>query len=344
VNRIIDNAPAHRIHQREIADLAGVSISTVSRVLNNVAGISGEAQQRVLAAANTLGYPLHLPELEGKLDQVMLLGSMGLYGPGTDPFYAGVVEGIEAECRRKGISLSFGMFQPGLGGARVLEGIKQQRTGLILIAVDDVKFIEQALHDELAVITVNADHPDVLLDQILPDNRFASERAVRYLIEHGHRRILHLTFPGRLTIQRRHAGYRAALEAADIPYDPSLVIHTPMNVAPGYEAVKTYVAQHGHDFTAIFCANDFTAIGAMSALHELGLHVPDDVSMIGYDDIPVAALLSPPLTTMRIDRQELGTLAVRRLLERAAEPTRTPVRIEVAGKLVERQSVAHVEQ
>ncbi len=106
--------------------------------------------------------------------------------------------------------------------------------------------------------------------------------------------------------------------------------------------MRARLARGAPDFTALFCMNDICAIGVLRAVREAGLRVPDDLSMIGFDDIPMVAYTDPPLTTIRVARQELGLLGLQRLLDRAATPDLTPIRVEVACQLIERQSVAAV--
>ena len=336
--------PIPRGRQREIAARAGVSVSTVSRVLNNVAGISEELQQRVRAAARDLGYVLNGAQPQGQLRSVALVSSLGSFEPRSSPFYMSVVAGIEAECRRLGIDLSYIPFEPSMSGAAfILDKVQQPSgAGLLLLAIDDRSLVEQLLATGLPICLVNAEHPDLRVDTFLPDNWFAPYRAVRYLIEHGHRRILHFTSLSRPTIQRRHQAYRAALEDAGIVYDPALVVTSTTHEPSVYKAMRAFLDSHPRDFTAIFCSTDTTAIGVVHALQEAGLRVPEDVSVVGFDDIPLAALISPPLTTVRIEREELGAIAVRRLIERAAAPELTPIRVELACRLIQRQSVASI--
>ena len=165
---------------------------------------------------------------------------------------------------------------------------------------------------------------------------------MRYLIDNGHKRILHITQSKRRTIQRRAEAYQTALAEASISYDPQLVFEVEINAEETYKAMIHRLAHEDIDFTAVFCANDLAAMGFMRAAQEVGLRIPQDVSVIGFDDIAPAAFLSPPLTTIRIETQELATLALHRLIDRAAQPNLTPIRVSLACHLIERRSVAHL--
>ncbi len=336
-------AAARRIQQREIAARAGVSVSTVSRVLNNVAGISETVQQRVLAAAAELGYERNEAKPATRIQNVSLLTSLPL-APSLDPFHADLLSGVELACGREGLHLNYATFVNGSSNAEmVLERLRQNPVdGLLLLSIDDPALIEQIRAMGRPTVMINVDRRELPLDTFLPDNRQGALLAMRHLIAHGHQRILHITWSERRTIQRRSEAYQAALAEAGIPYDPQLVVEVQINAEATYLEMKRRLARGETDFTAAFCANDLSAMGFMRAAQEAGLRIPQDVSVIGFDDIATVAFLSPPLTTMRIESAELAALAVRRLLDRAAAPSLTPIRVSLSCRLIERQSVARL--
>lgn len=311
-------------------------------MVNNVGGISEALQQRVIQAAAELGFALEPVRPKLKLRHVSLFTMLAQ--PTIDPFYAGVLSGVEAECRRHGLHLSYAVVEPGpSSSAMVFDKVKQNNIdGLILLAVDDRALAEHVLAQGLTCVLINAEHPGLPLDTMLPDNEGGVRQAVQYLLDRGHRRILHLTSTDRPTIRRRLRHYRMALEENDVPPDPALVVNMPMFPEGAYTAMQAFLTANPPDFTAIFCVNDNMAIGVMRALQEAGRRIPQDVSIVGFDDVPMAAFLSPPLTTVRIEREELGALAVRRLIDRAAMPNQTAFRLELATRLIERQSVAAI--
>jgi LacI family transcriptional regulator len=333
-------AGGRRVQQREIAELAGVSVSTVSRVLSNAAGISEAVQQRVLAAAAKLGYRRNPTRPAGRLQNVSLLTNLALPS-GLDPFHADVLSGVELACSHEGLHLSYATVGGASSEELVLDRLRQQRVdGLLLLSIDDPALIESVRALNAPTVMINVDQRELPIDTILPDNRLGGLLAVRHLIAHGHRRILHVTASQRRTIRRRTEAYQAALAEAGIPYDPQLVLETPINAEAVYEAVRRYLAQGTTHFTAVFCANDLAAMGLMRAAQEAGLRIPQDISVVGFDDIAAAAFLSPPLTTVRIEAVELAKLAVRRLIDRAETPDLTPIRVSLACSLIERKSVA----
>lgn len=336
-----------RVQQREIAERAGVSVSTVSRVLNQLEGVSDEVRQRVLAAAAELGGGLYALAAARTLQHVLLVRPWPQIPLAT--FYADILDGVEAACRDLNARLSYAAVDLDSRGRAHLRDTVQKSgvEGLILVAVDDPALLEEALAFDLPVVVINAWHPALPVDLFLPDNHIGPRLAVRHLIEHGHHRILHVTSLQRPTIRHRCESYRAALEEAGIPYDPALVfdMHDRINmmtVEDAYGQMQRFLHESPPDFTAAFCGNDSTAIGVMRALQEAGRRIPQDVSIVGYDDVPMAPFLSPPLTTVRIEREELGMLAVQRLAQRVANPALTPIRVELATRLISRESVAMI--
>jgi DNA-binding LacI/PurR family transcriptional regulator len=333
---------ARHVSQRDIAKQAGVSTSTVSRVLNNVEGISDELREHVLKVAAEWGY--HTPTTPGKLQQLHLFTISFAARTTLHTFHTSILDGIASACRENNILLSYSVMEPGAADRAAI--LAQAREGpgvsILLMSVDDRTLIEGLLALKVPVALINAEYRDLPIDTFLPDNFTSGLLATRQLIQHGHRRIMHMTEPAskrRDTLQQRLNGYLAALEEANIPYDSALVLESPLRVDDAHQAMRTWLANHRLAFSAAFCANDASAIGVMRALQEAGKQVPADVSLIGYDDVPAASLLTPSLTTFHIDCEEMGELAVQRMIYRALKPHAAPIRVEIASRLVLRQSV-----
>jgi DNA-binding LacI/PurR family transcriptional regulator len=331
-----------RLPQREIAAAAGVSISTVSRVLNHSDTISPDIRERVLVAARDLGYPLETK----KLENIVLFRSPTVISAVAGQFEAGIIAGVEAECHEHGMRLMLINIESDPDTYKfVLDTIKHNNSdGFIFLSQDDHTFLEEARALSHRIVLINTDDKELAIDTIIPAYAAGASSAVRYLIQRGHRNILHIASFLRPTVKQRYTTYRATLEEAGIAYDPGLVLllDGTLQVEVAYEKMKTFLAGPHPPFTAIFCVNDATAIGVMRVLQEAGLSVPQDVSLMGFDDIGFVAFLNPPLTTIRVECAELGKLAVRRLLERVGEPDLPPVRIELGCRLIERQSVASI--
>lgn len=338
---------ARHVSQRDIARHAGVSTSTVSRVLNHVDGISDELRGHVLRAAAELGY--HNPTTPGKLEQLHLLTISFAARTTLHTFHTSILDGVAEECRQNGIQLSYSVVEQSAADrvAVLAQARERPGTSILLMSVDDRALIEELLLLKVPVALINAEQRDLPIDTFLPDNFTSGLLATRHLLEHGHRRILHVNEPAskrRGTLQQRLNGYRVALEEAGLVYDPALVLESPLRVDDAHQAMRTWLAARRPAFSAAFCANDASAIGVMRALQEVGKQVPADISVIGYDDVPAASLLTPALTTFNIDCEEMGQLAVQRMIYRALKPEAAPIRVEIASRLVLRQSVAQYQQ
>ncbi|MEP7285010.1 MAG: LacI family DNA-binding transcriptional regulator [Chloroflexota bacterium] len=332
-----------RVYLREIAKRAGVSVSTVSRVLSNAGGISEGVQEHVITVAAELGYKKNEEKEANQLRSVTLLTSLHL-GTSIDPFHADVLNGVELVCGEIGVHLSYATLNNSAAtDLKILNRLQNNQVdGLLLLSLDDSDLIEQLRSLNIPSVMINIDSPDLTEDTFLPDNYWGAHLAMRHLIDNGHKHILHITQSKRRTIQRRTEAYKAVLVEAGIRYDPKLIVECEINPEETYKAMMKRFAHAELDFTAVFCANDLSAMGLMRAAQDSGLSIPQDISVIGFDDVASAAFLSPPLTTIRIETKELAALAVRRLIDRAMTADLTPIRVLLSCKLVERRSVARL--
>jgi DNA-binding LacI/PurR family transcriptional regulator len=338
------NQAGRRLPLSVIAVRAGVSTSTVSRVLNNKAdSISDELQQRVLAAVSELNP--NNPAIKKSLDHVGLFSDR-LVDPSIEPFHFGIMAGIQAECQRLGIHFSFTLLKPEAETLGFIQDkVKQTNIdGLIFMAVDNREFLERIAQLDVPCVLVNSRHLGLAVDSFLPDNFTGAAMAVRYLIKNGHKHIIHLSDMRRETIRMRHLAYRTTLEESGLEYDPALVVRTTdVGASEAYDAMKKFLANYPPEFSAIFCANDFSAIGAMKALREAGLNIPNDVSIVGFDDIAIAEFTDPPLTTVRVEREAIGAKALQGLVDRAANPDQLSYCLEMSCGLIVRDSVVKVQ-
>jgi DNA-binding LacI/PurR family transcriptional regulator len=190
------------------------------------------------------------------------------------------------------------------------------------------------------VVLLNCDDPDMQLSSVTPCNRSAARLATSYLIGHGHRRILFLMRPGRRTIERRREGWQDALFAHGVATSDGLLLPVEDWVPElATRAIMERVRQRGLDFTAVLAAGDSLAAGAMVGLQQLGYSVPGDVSVMGIDDLPQAAFLTPPLTCMHVPKREIGMVGLDLLRDELSGPPMPARRVELACRVVERQSV-----
>ncbi|WP_252321275.1 MULTISPECIES: LacI family DNA-binding transcriptional regulator [Symbiopectobacterium] len=188
---------------------------------------------------------------------------------------------------------------------------------------------------------MNSEDSLMRLSSVMPCNRSATRMAADYLVSHGHRDILFLTHPGRRTIEQRHEGWQESMRYFQLPCSEQQVISvTDWLPELAEQAVVSWFREKKRTYTAILCANDSLALGAISGLQRLGLDVPGDISVVGMNDLPQAEFASPPLTTVHLPVQEIGVIALELLQDIIVGNVTIPRRIELACAMVERQSVA----
>jgi LacI family transcriptional regulator len=324
----------------DVAREAGVSDATVSRVLSGYEYVKESTRHRVLEAVDRLGYVANLQarSLAGGRTQII-----GLVVPNLDINYVGlIVRGIDQELDRANYDLMLYTThrhrnKESIYVSAIANGLTE---GLLLL----VPLLPTAYLDALR----ERNFPYVLIDQadkteksnvVDATNWQGAYEATRYLHELGHERIAIIT--GLLEIRSavdRLAGYKAALTECTIPVRDELIIEGDFRQQTGYETTKSLLQSVDSPPTAIFASNDLSAFGAMDAARECGLRIPDDISIIGFDDIPQASLVYPKLTTVRQPLEQMGQVAVRMLLERIEDRSRPPQRVTLATQLVVRDS------
>lgn len=306
----------HRATIADVARAAGVSQQTVSRALNNKGEISPETRARILEIIEQLGYRPSTIARSLVTQRTMILG---LVVPDiANPFFSEVVRGAEDAAQDAGYSLLLGntIEDPGREES-VLHTLEAQRVdGIILCSsrLPDDKLVALAARQP-AVVLVNRRLSDHLLRSVSVDDEAGAQTAVRHLLAAGRRTIACLAGPASSHSGRdREAGYRRSLVEAGMFVDPALVL----NCAPfrdGGRAAAEVLLSRCPTLDAILCYNDLVAVGALQACADLGRHVPRDVAVVGCDDIMLAALVNPSLTTLRSEKRKLGATAVHLLLE-----------------------------
>jgi DNA-binding LacI/PurR family transcriptional regulator len=350
---------ADSITARDVARLADVSAGTVSRVFNNYNNVSEEIRQRVLKAAADLGYPGPYRQSTNHQNTTRILKEVGfLYSssieetPATlDPYWAPIFHGVETESRHSNIKIIYRtvtdirhnlqqltrtLYEMRLGGALLVGQFEAdainaiQATGTPVVLVDN--YVEEMAQ---------------MVDVVLADNFQGARLAMDHLFEQGHRHIAFIAGPATPGIRpfykiyatyQRWASYCMSFLDRGLTVDPILVEPGNLTLEGGYQACQRLLAQRA-DFSAIFCADDITAIGAMKALREAGRSIPEEVSIIGFDDIDTGRHVTPALSTIRVNAEDLGATALRTLISRVANPSLPCVTIQLNAELVQRASV-----
>lgn len=320
----------------EVARLAGVSIATASRVVSAADyPVSAATRERVLDAAQALDY---VPNALARGLQKSVVRVVGVIVHDiTDPYFAEIVRGVEDAAADDGyLVVTCSTERHAERETSYVRLLRSMRAAAVIFAGSGVD--DPALNEELAkhVAALRASGTAVVHlsphalgpPEISVDNAGGIAAVVDALVELGHRQIAFLAGPASLYVAReRLAGYRRGLRAAGITFDERLVVTTGFAAEDGAQAVDELL-DGGAEFTAIICANDLLALGALQRLHELGIAVPGQVSVAGFDDISVAAMTAPSLTTVRLPLREMGRLgfeyAERALRSLTPEPRRVP--------------------
>lgn len=306
----------------DIADRANVSTATVSRVFNDESGVAPDTKEKVLEAAQALDYRPHasaqsLARQKTKLIAV-LVPVLAQY------FYMGVLRGVQDALAGSDFDLLvYAPSHPGEIGKHLRQATQRGRSdGLLFLSTRVTSDIASHLESTpQEVVLVDTDHPD--FESIAVDNEEGGYRATRHLIERGYRRIAHITAdePEPPPAEKRREGYERAIAEAD---------RTPIVVRGekepfafeqrgGYQAMSELLTQEPLP-DAVFCSSDMLALGAQQALDEAGYRVPDDVALVGFDDVDVSAHVG--LTTIRQPLRDFGKIGIEKLLRRIEDPRR----------------------
>jgi len=337
-----------RVTVAAIAKEAGVSISTVSLALRGKGSIPADTRARIHEIAREMGYTPknnlrltrnHMPSNFGMVIRTLPEDSQ------ENPFYPVVQAGIESACRQNQINLTYASL-PVDGDSRILEIprilIEDQVDGLLAVGLN-LNQSNAQIFDRLAlpIVLVDAYGPSGKYDAVVTDNHHGIIDAMNYLIGKGHR---HIAFTGSHdnafpSIYERRMAYLQALH--DHGISNSYLLDCELSREQVHDLVYEYF-NHATPVTALLCANDFTALGALKAFRELGLSVPNDISLMGFDDDLLAPHITPGLTTMQIDKIGMGRLAVSLLINRVDRPESAQVTGIIRPRLIERESVAAV--
>ncbi len=308
---------AGRVTISDVAREAGVSLMTVSRVANNKGEISPATRQRVHDVIERLGYR---PSGIARGLATQRTGTLGLVVPDmANPFFSDVARGTEDRARAAGYNIFVcNTDESPQREVAALDSLEEKR-------VDGIVLCSSRLHDDglraaldhhPAAVLINRRLEVYHVDTVLLADRAGAGTAIQHLLRSGHKAVGFLAGPlTSYSSQQRTRGYREALATAGVVFNPDWVCPCSYEVESGRDAARAMLSDHP-ELTAIFCYNDLVAVGALQACADLGRRVPDDLALVGFDDIPLAALVAPPLTTCHVPRYDLGDQAMRLLLKR----------------------------
>lgn len=328
---------------KDIAKAAGVSVAAVSKVLNNRGGVGDATRQRILSTIDDLGY-------NGRAGRDASVGAATILTleqyVTNDAFYGEILESIKAASLRAGLDIGISVYRT---ATDMREAVQQGSVDgpVMLMGVDQPDIVDSVIAHKLSGVIVNGMDRTMQLTSVSPDYHFGAALATQHLLSLGHRHILHVTHPYRESIRRRIDGFRNALEEAGIDFDPErhlVDLGSPQNISLAARDIVLKRLQDGDIPTAMFCMNDMVALGAMQAAQSMGLSVPDDISIVGFDGLALGEYATPPLTSVQTNRASLGEIGVSLLVERITRPAAAIQRVTTGGNLVVRRSTAPAPQ
>jgi LacI family transcriptional regulator len=324
----------------DVAARAGVSVATVSRALSGDGGqVSAAVLERVQAAAEELGY------YPNNLARNMRSGTSRIFGlvisDISNPFFTAVARGAEDAAQRHGYSLILSNTDENPEREAAALGVMTaERVAGIIIATtnENGEALRRSVAMGTAIVAVDRRIQGLAADSVAVDNEGAAHEAVSHLIRLGHQRIAFAGGPPDVhTSRERLRGYERAHRDARLEIDPALVTQGTFREVSGLSLTRGLL-DLPEPPTAIFSVNNLTTIGVLRALREAGCQIPDEISVLGFDDIPTAELLHPPLTVIRQPTYRMGFRAVELLLGRISEPNAPVQEVMLTGNLVVRGS------
>ncbi len=324
---------------KEVAVEAGVSTATVSRVLAGLNGVADQARDRVTRAVAKLNYH------PNRLARGLRLGHRKVIGviiPDLqNPFFTGVVHGAEAELYRAGYTLllghSDGLAEREQEQLRVLRG--EGVAGLVFIPGNRPGANYESIRTwEIPVVAVDRSPGELEVDLVCSTNREGMRQAVNHLLSLGHKEIALLNGPEGINVtQERLGGYQDALRSAGKAVRESFIIHSDFRQEGGYGAMARFL-DLPRPPRAVVVANNLMTLGALQAIHERGIRIPEELAVVCFDDMPWATSLRPPLTAVAQPTEELGRTAAQLLLERLKDPKRLVRQVVLPTRLIVRAS------
>ncbi len=330
-----------RVNQSEIAKASGVSISTVSRVLSRAPGISEPVREKVMSIAREMGYKVQLPGMVRgtELSRVVLFVGPLRTPTGLSLVYNSILAGIRNTAESSGIAVTFAL-QDGEGNLPK-HILSEPGAGFLFLGIDPEPAVLRAIRARnVPIVLVNGIDPDMIVDAVSPANFSGGRLAAWHLAEKGHHKIVQLTHEQRWTLRRRSEGFAFGLRefacGADTAVKTVELDH--LDEDSVFRTAKQWLRHLEEGYSAIFCGNDLVGLATLQALKAHGYSVPRDIAVVGFDDLPVAEMSDPALTTVNIDWEAIGAEAMRLATQRQADFDAPPRQIQLGARLVVRRS------
>lgn len=328
-----------KVSIKAISERTGFSPATVSNALNHKKGVNADTASEIFRVAKEMGY---INENRIRKIKIVVFKHSGMIVEDS-PFFSLVIDGIEKGCRETGMEMVLCNLNHGD------EDYEKQVDWLIHDHSSAVIFLGTELMEEDVALFKNVTCPFLMLDYwnhdmafngVLINNADSARMATEYLIRKGHKRIGYLRGECRIKgFRSRAAGYADALRKAGYPVEKKYTVTLSTTVNGAYEDMKRYLETEPELPSAFFADNDMIALGAVKAMTEKGIRIPQDISVVGFDDLPFSEIANPPLTTLRVPKQEMGRLAVRRIIEIIDQKDGLKTKTQVCTTFIERESV-----
>ncbi|HUW42173.1 MAG TPA: LacI family DNA-binding transcriptional regulator [Rectinemataceae bacterium] len=333
------------VRVKDIAERLGVSATTVSLVLNNKPGAGGELRDKILRTARELGYRQQRPAEAGSICLLHIARHGRTLNRDHDVFIADYIEGLSHAAKQAGFSLEIMTFRPSPIEQILDAALHAQTDGFVVLGTelsgDDVESF-RSLRRPLAFIDTY--HEFLNFDFVDMNN----EDSIFLLLDHlrgmGHRTIGFVKGAVETrNFRLREEGYVAGMAKLGLDVDRSLIYAVDQTFHGAYDDMKRIIAGSPRLPTALVCANDILASGCLKAFSDAGLLIPEDISIVGFDDLPLSAVMDPPLTTIQVSKAQIGRMAIQLLVARIRGDADMPsVKVLIGGKLIERRSVRRI--
>lgn len=328
-----------KVSIKKISEITGFSPATVSNALNYKKGVNAETSAKILKTAQDLGY-----FEENRITKVkfVMFKRSGKVVEDT-PFFPLMIAGVEQECRACGMEMIMcNLDKRDSNYEEQVKWLQNDKASVVILLGTELMDEDMDLIRGMTSPFVVIDYwkEDMSFNAILINNADSARMATEYLIGKGHREIGYLRGNMRIKpFRSRYVGYQTALSKAQIPLKKEYTVTLSTDMDGAHEDMKRYLASNPNLPTAFFADNDMIALGAVKAMTECGVRIPQDVSIIGFDDLSFSSIATPSLTTLRVPKQEMGRIAVRRLRDMIKDNDDVKLKMQVCTQFIERESV-----
>ncbi len=328
---------------QDIAKIAGVSPGTVSNALNDRKGVGKDTKEKIIKIAEEMGYFRNTKKNDGKIIRLIKYKKNGHVVADT-PFFSSLIEACEKECRKNGYELLISQVVYGEHTKEDVHKIVNHHKidGILLLATEmdesDFKYFEGI---EIPMVVVDSYFKEIDYDYVVINNTKGAYSATKYLIAKGHKNIGLLGSNIEIkNFKYRLEGYIKTLNTFGIEFNENNNIYVDPTIEGAYSDFKVYLEKNKENLpSAFFALNDIIALGAMKAMNEAGISIPNDVSIVGFDDIPFSSYSNPGVTTVKVHTKTMGKTAVKKLMESIENDIEITLKIEINTELIERESV-----